>query len=84
MIQKIPFGKRHRDFLFAKFYDIMQKIFGKNFHEKIFKICNACACIDFDSAKIFANAVEENREYFPPILMYHDIREMPLNYRTFK
>lgn len=30
--------------------------------------------------KIFAKALEETREYFPPVLMFHDIREKPLNY----
>lgn len=30
--------------------------------------------------KIYAKAVEETREYFPPVLMFHDIRENPLNF----
>ncbi len=27
-----------------------------------------------------AAAEKENRSYFPPVLMYHDVREVPLNY----
>lgn len=30
--------------------------------------------------KISAKAVEESREYFPPVLIYHDIRATPRNY----
>lgn len=30
--------------------------------------------------KISAKAFEETREYFPPVLMYHDVKETPVNY----
>ncbi len=29
---------------------------------------------------VLAEAAEENRTYFPPVLMYHDVKEVPLNY----
>lgn len=48
--------------------------------KKIFYLAIVFFAILLIQTKTFAKNIEENRAYFPPVIMYHDIRTEPLNF----